>query len=127
MKKLIIISTLLLLNCADNITNTTYNSNEAKVYCTVNEWNNGDIKEIYGAIQDSSYSEYTKFYEISIDSVKGDSSFYSTLDSKIVIVDRRYSDIDKLLKYDDWYEAELQYYGYANMYIEYGDVYICSE
>ena len=103
MKTLILISIILLLGCADNITNSykSYSTDKGKTWCSDEYYGNGDVKEMYTIAIDTSivenqYTSSTKFYNVTLDSVKGDTLFISTSEGKKWIVENPYSIIDRI-------------------------------
>ena len=128
MKYLIIITTLILLNCADNITNNRYGSSNATAWCSVEKWNNGTVKEIYSLKDIVSYeNQSSKIQIVSIDSTKGDSIFVSNIDKKFVIIDKPFSEEYTIAKYNTWYEYDMENFGYADLYVGGEEFEQCSE
>jgi hypothetical protein len=127
MKTLIIITTLLLLNCADNITNKSYTT-ENKTWCSVDKYNNGEYKRIYKIdAQIAENGNYGTFYSVVIDSVKGDSIFVNSTDGQKLILDKPYSSVDEILSLNSWYDMDMERYGYAELYAGGKDIVKCLE
>jgi hypothetical protein len=108
MKYLLIITTLLLLlNCTSEITKESYTG--ATSWCSVEKWNNGDLKEIYTIDQGLTVDgEYTDVIAVSIDSIKSDTVFFSTDKKKHIMVDKPFSDVYELGEYNSWYGREVK-------------------
>jgi hypothetical protein len=107
---LTIITTLLLLNCADNFTNPTYHEDDT-AWCSVAKNSNDVHREMYVIGSDTSYVKGApRLYTVTIDSTKGDSTFISTTDGNKVIVEDGNGNIAKLLSLSHWYEQEIQVY-----------------
>ena len=117
MKYLIIIATLLLLNCADNITNKHYGDSDAKTWCSVDTWSNGDFREMYTLEPVIAYEDkHTNVIEVQIDSTNSDSIFVSNGDIMAVIVHTSYLEVETIYVYNDYYSEDLEYFGRAELY-----------
>jgi hypothetical protein len=128
MKTLIIITALLLLNCADNITNKHYGDPDSKTWCSVEKWNNGDIKKMYTIDPYLTYDNgNTEVISVSVDSVRADSIFISNETIKAVIVHEKYSGIEKIAQYNVWYDYDMEEWGVAEMYKGDEEFEQCSE
>lgn len=128
MKTLILLTTLLLLNCADNITSQTYEMQEKKAWCTTEKYNNGEPHEMYVVGVDTMHAhEYTDYYTVVVDSVKGDSIFINTTDGEKVIIERKYGTIDKILSLNKFYDMMIDFNGYAELYHSSKDIVRCTE
>jgi hypothetical protein len=131
MKYIIILTTLLLLNCADNITNKHYSTRSnagTNSWCSVEKWNSGAIKEIYTLRDVQKYDKQgTEIYIVAVDSVRGDSTFVSNDDLKAVIVDEPFSEEYKIALYNSWYDMEMENWGYTELYSGGEDFVKCVE
>ncbi len=127
---IIIITTLLLLNCADSITKTNYITRDGttSAWCSVDKWNSGTIKEIYTLDPIVEYdNQSTEIYVVAIDSVRGDSTFISNEHVSAVIVDQLFSDSYTIGTYNFMYDYDIKNDGYAEMYGSGEEFVECSE
>ena len=114
--KYILIATILLLGCADNITNTNY-TKEPITYCSVDKHSSGEPKDVYTiGTSVEKLHDTPNYYTVVVDSVHGDSTFVSTEDGKKVIIDQQYKTIDRICSINRWYDYDMADYGYAELY-----------
>ena len=123
--------TLITFGCID--TTNAPDTEEIQIFediswCSVKTWSSGDYKEIYTTNQFAvSNSDWTKIFNISIDSIKGDTTFISNETIESIVVHKSYYEIDEILEYNYDYYRELEYYGGGELY-HWGDDFIrCKE
>jgi hypothetical protein len=126
MKYLLIIATLILMNCerAPTGSSSAPTIPDNRTWCSVEKWNNGGVKQIYTLDQYLEYDNgYTSVNIVSVDSVKADSTFISNSDLKAVIVHKKYSEIENIYKYNYWHG----YFPDEIMYIQPREFVECDE
>jgi hypothetical protein len=130
MKYIIILTTLLLLNCADNITKnySTRSNTQSKAWCSIDKYNNGEPKQMYVLEPIESYNGGTpEYFGVTVDSSRGDSIFINTTDGQKVIVENPYGTIDELLEVNSFYEMDTAFDRYSEMYYKVEDLERCIE